>query len=276
MTNLVLSLFPGIDLLGRGFEDEGFCVVRGPDIIYGQNIEGWTSPPPGRIDGIIGGPPCQDFSRARRTPPTGDGLRMIDEFTRVVTETEPSWFLMENVPMLAVPDVLVDGYTVQRFDLNARECGLSQSRLRYFQYGSREGFVLVPERQEPVGEPLAIALASEGSRPGRRSWPDFCELFGLPRDFSLPGLSVAAKYRAVGNGVPIPMARVVARAIREASVRMIDVRLCVCNCGRIVQGQKLAALPACRKRMQRRRDLARLRCDGSVTEKAHKITKEKP
>ena len=25
---LVLSLFPGVDLLGRGFEAEGFCVVR--------------------------------------------------------------------------------------------------------------------------------------------------------------------------------------------------------------------------------------------------------
>jgi hypothetical protein len=25
---LVLSLFPGADLLGRGFESEGFCVVR--------------------------------------------------------------------------------------------------------------------------------------------------------------------------------------------------------------------------------------------------------
>ena len=31
---LVLSLFPGIDLLGRGFEAEGFCVVRGPDLLH--------------------------------------------------------------------------------------------------------------------------------------------------------------------------------------------------------------------------------------------------
>jgi hypothetical protein len=34
MNGLVLSLFPGIDLLGHGFELEGFCVVRGPDVIY--------------------------------------------------------------------------------------------------------------------------------------------------------------------------------------------------------------------------------------------------
>jgi DNA (cytosine-5)-methyltransferase 1 len=179
---------------------------------------------------------------------------MLDHFRRVVTQGEPDWFLMENVP--SVPDLLVEGYTVQRFDLNARECGMRQTRLRHFQYGSREGFVLVPERTKPTGEPQEIGLASEGSRPDRRSWSDFCELFGLPRDFALPGLSIAARYRAVGNGVPVPMARVVARAIREASIRMKDVRLCVCNCGRIVEGRKRAALPACRKRMQRRRDFA--------------------
>jgi len=29
--SLVLSLFPGIGLLDRAFEEEGFCIVRGPD-----------------------------------------------------------------------------------------------------------------------------------------------------------------------------------------------------------------------------------------------------
>jgi len=31
MNRLVLSIFPGIDILGKGFEEEGYCVVRGPD-----------------------------------------------------------------------------------------------------------------------------------------------------------------------------------------------------------------------------------------------------
>ena len=53
---LVLSIFPGIGLLDRAFEEEGFCVVRGPDQLWGGNIKEW-SPPPGRFDGIIGGPP---------------------------------------------------------------------------------------------------------------------------------------------------------------------------------------------------------------------------
>ena len=35
MSELVLSLFPGIGLLDRGFEQAGFAVVRGPDLIWG-------------------------------------------------------------------------------------------------------------------------------------------------------------------------------------------------------------------------------------------------
>ena len=42
---LVLSLFPGIDLLGRGFESEGFCVVRGPDTLWDSMIEEFSAPP---------------------------------------------------------------------------------------------------------------------------------------------------------------------------------------------------------------------------------------
>lgn len=33
---LVLSLFPGIGLLDMAFEEEGFCVVRGPDLTCGS------------------------------------------------------------------------------------------------------------------------------------------------------------------------------------------------------------------------------------------------
>lgn len=39
MTTLVLSLFPGIGLLDLAFEEQGYCVVRGPDLLWGGNIE---------------------------------------------------------------------------------------------------------------------------------------------------------------------------------------------------------------------------------------------
>lgn len=35
---LVLSLFPGIGLLDMAFEEEGFCVVRGPDLLWGGDV----------------------------------------------------------------------------------------------------------------------------------------------------------------------------------------------------------------------------------------------
>lgn len=247
--DLVLSLFPGIDLLGRGFEAEGYCVARGPDVIYGSDIRDFHVPA-GRFEGIIGGPPCQDFSGLNRHP-TGRGMELLREYLRVVAEAQPGWFLMENVAR--VPDVAIDGYSIQRFDLNARECGMSQSRLRHFQFGSRAGLVLVPERKPATGPVEDICLATEGTKQNRRAWADFCELQGLSRDFALDGWSVALKYRVVGNGVPIPMARVIARAIQAAHIRSADVRLCVCGCGRICNGGQVMATAACRKRMERRR-----------------------
>lgn len=250
---LVLSLFPGIDLLGRGFEAEGFCVVRGPDLITGGDIRAFH-PPAGRFDGVIGGPPCQDFSSLRRSEPSGNGLAMLAEFVRCVEAARPSWFVMENVP--GVPDIAPNGYRVQRFDLRANECGMSQQRLRHFQFGSNEGEVLLLNRDErqPVTELAALAI--EGTRRERRGWAEFCVSQGLPPDYDLPGMTLAAKYRAVGNGVPIPMARFVARAIRDARYPAALIRLCCCGCGRSVSGQQTHALAACRKRMQRRRDQA--------------------
>lgn len=260
---LVLSLFPGIDLLGRGFEHEGFCVVRGPDLVFGGDVRTFH-PVPGRFDGVIGGSPCQDFSTLRRTAPTGKGVELLREFLRCVAEAAPDWFLLENVP--GVPDVRLDGYAVQRFDLRGTECGLQQSRLRHLQFGSRRGLVLLLNRGERQAATVPAATASEGTSATRRSWPEFCLSQGLPADFDLPSFTLAAKYRAVGNGVPVPMAAMVARAIRGAMVDPAQVRLCRCGCARRVSGRAIAAGPACRKRLERaRRDSAAATGDRRVT-----------
>jgi len=61
--SLILSLFPGAGLLDRGFEQAGFCVVRGPDTLLGQRIEdfvrGPDTPLRGHFAGVIGGPPVR-------------------------------------------------------------------------------------------------------------------------------------------------------------------------------------------------------------------------
>jgi site-specific DNA-cytosine methylase len=141
---LVLSLFPGIGLLDMAFELEGFCVVRGPDVLWGGDIRRFH-PPAGKFDGVIGGPPCQAFSSLARLvranghqPKFGN---LIPEFERCVAEIEPAWFLMENVP--AAPKPVIEGYGSKPFLLdNSRLAGegvfgLEQKRVRRITFGMR-------------------------------------------------------------------------------------------------------------------------------------------
>ncbi len=276
---LVLSIFPGIDLLGRGFEEEGFCVVRGPDLIFGGDVRSFHVPFPNGFSGVIGGSPCQDFSRSRRSAPTGYGMEMMGEFRRIIHECEPRWFLLENVP--GAPGIELGtvkigrpghqtriDYTIQRIDIDGRECGLRQRRLRHFQFGYKSMTpkkpLVVARTREGVTD-LAAALATEGRRVGRRNWDDFCRLQGI-EPLLLPGMSIAAKYAAVGNGVPVPMARLLARSIRQWRDNRDSVAVCGCGCARPVEPRQTYALPCCRKRMQRRRDFAADIQRGRVTQ----------
>jgi DNA (cytosine-5)-methyltransferase 1 len=141
---LVLSLFPGIGLLDHAFELEGFCIVRGPDVLWGGDVRRFR-PPAGKFDGIIGGPPCQAFSslahlvRANGHEPRFGNL--IPEYERCVSEARPSWFLMENVPAAPVP--APPGYGVKSFLLDNSALdggdgfGLEQRRVRRFSFGLR-------------------------------------------------------------------------------------------------------------------------------------------
>ena len=112
-------------------------------------------------------------------------------------------------------------------------------------------------RNSAVTAPACLAV--EGSRKERRDWSTFCTLQGLPPDFELPGWSRALKYRVVGNGVPIPLGRMIARAIRDRAenVRARCVtRVCACGCAREVTGKWKTATATCRKRLERRRKKA--------------------
>lgn len=172
MRGLVLSLFPGIDLLGRAFEAQGWSVVWGPDVIYGRDIRGWGVPA-GRFNGVIGGPPCQMFSalanivRANgKQPKFGD---LHPEFCRVVAEAQPAWWVCENVPPRGgkdspqrAPDVSVDGYCVERFLLSPRWLGDAQSRTRRFQIGSRSPMGIAKRLPWTALEPAEFAYACTG------------------------------------------------------------------------------------------------------------------
>lgn len=238
---LVLSLFPGIGLLDMAFEEEGFCVVRGPDVLWGGDIKRFH-PPAGRFEGVIGGPPCQAFSnlayivRHRGYKPKFGNL--IPEFERCVTEARPVWFLMENVPAAPVPQV--PGYETWNSCLNNRQLGETQNRVRRWSFGME---TLTPLLIETVAlEPFDFEYAATGgsTRPvaiggsgkpkkfrdgkgrmpwnskSRKSFAELCRKQGLPQGFDLPPFTVEAKCKAVGNGVPLAMGRAIAKAVKKA------------------------------------------------------------
>src|SRR4051812_35470247 len=102
VARLVLSVFPGIDILGRGFEAEGFTVLRGPDLLFGGDVRTWRAPRD-VFEGVIGGPPCQDFSLMRRDRVPrrdrlgGRGRELMEWFGECVRDSAGEWFLCENV-----------------------------------------------------------------------------------------------------------------------------------------------------------------------------------
>lgn len=246
-SQLVLSLFPGVDLLGRAFHAHGFAVVAGPDKILDQRIEDFHAPP-GRFDGVIGGPPCQNYSDANRHRDTEEGDRLVREFLRVVAEAAPLWFLMENVRN--VPQVQLPGYTVQRLDANDWEFGGKTGRLRHIQFGHREGHIIRPERtntDRPVTTvpTLTTAPTGPGDRHSRR-----CERQGFG-PLLLRTFTPTARRRVIGNGVPWGMGSALAAAVLGAGpITPLD---CVCGCGRVTTKPNTHHGVACRQRTSRRR-----------------------
>lgn len=225
---LVLSLFPGIGLLDLAFEEEGFAVVRGPDILWGQDIREF-SVPPGRFDGVIGGPPCQRFSpignvnRAR----WGDNSVMPDlipEFRRVVLESRPTWWVMEN-SVYAYGPFQREGEGMHALVLDTEWLGEKQLRRRCFWSNLPLNVHVSVPALVPVDAGTERAVSGAGSvdwlgsrsREEPRTLADMLELQGFPRTLldSQP-FTVAAAKKMVGNGVPLPMGRAVARAVKKA------------------------------------------------------------
>ncbi len=224
---LVLSIFPGIDLFGMALEMEGFCVVRGPDVIFGQDIRGWHVPA-GKFEGVIGGPPCQVFSRLRLLVKAHGGDvkygNLIPEFERVVTEAQPFWFIMENVPQAPLPHIW--NYTTKSYKVNNTWFGGEQHRIRRFTFGiiGNEGLELpfewpaLMETPLPEGyKPQTVCAGHGGGYIYSMPLADRIRLQGLPPDFlTNEPFTKTGKCQLIGNGVPIPMGRAVAKAVKKA------------------------------------------------------------
>jgi DNA (cytosine-5)-methyltransferase 1 len=245
---LVLSLFPGVGLFDMAFELEGYCVVRGPDSLWGGDVQTFQ-PPAGKFDGVIGGPPCQRFSsmsnivRARY----GEGALapdLIPEFARIVDAARPLWYVMENVRHAPLPST--PGYTSTNLLLNARSFGMAQNRARRFTFGVRGEYPVSllahvefpsvfenPKFEYAVlggrgrggvglkfdrgGIPIKQYRRDRRDRQNKRTTAEVAELQGLPRDF-LDGAPLTAhgKQQALANGVPLALGRAIARAVNKA------------------------------------------------------------
>lgn len=248
----VLSIFPGLDTLGAGFEAIGACVVRGPDLLWGGDVHRFH-PPMWTFDGVVGGPPCQRWSRLAnlvRAVHGEDKLApdLIPEYERVCREAQPRWWLMENVP--GAPEPYVPGYQTRSLLLDNRDVdrgdgvGPEQRRVRRWSFGTRDGRALdlapyLAKQQNPKELPSVTASGStwipknrggSGSvkatarmgriyrRHTRTYLEDAQRAQGFPEDFSItPPFTVRAAIRAVGNAVPRWMAEAVAKAVRDAT-----------------------------------------------------------
>ncbi len=228
---LVLSLFPGIGLLDMAFEEEGATVVRGPDKLWGGDVHRFRAMP-GRFDGIIGGPPCQQFSALNQAGRMGLqplAANLIPEYERIVGEAEPSWFVMENVPAAPLP--IVPGYVVRDYLVNNRWFGGEQNRRRRFSYGTRDGRPLPLDFAPLEHLDYAPCVTANGTQwePGKpsgeggrsrsdrsvKALKNYVAWQGLPADFLADApFTVEGKVHVVGNGVPLPMGKAIARAVR--------------------------------------------------------------
>ena len=194
-----ISLFTGVGGLDYGFEAAGFetrvalefdavcCAslrasrpwpVIEADLLNTstKTILGAGSLKASDVDMLIGGPPCQPFSKSGYWA-SGDSRRLEDPrastlsgYLRVLKETKPRAFLLENVEGLAFGGkdegllLLLDAvkrinatagtkYKPTVITLNAADFGVPQTRSRVFVIASRDGQIFTaptPTHRDPA------------------------------------------------------------------------------------------------------------------------------
>ncbi|ONI39946.1 DNA (cytosine-5-)-methyltransferase [Candidatus Epulonipiscium fishelsonii] len=159
-----IDLFCGCGGLSLGFQKAGFNIIEAYDFwdkavdIYKNNfnhkciqmdcneisIDHLLSL---KIDLIIGGAPCQDYSSAgKRNEKQGRAI-LTETFTKMVCDVKPKWFVMENVDRILKSETLPkcitlfkkNNYGLTQVVLDASYYGVPQKRKRYFLIGKLNG-----------------------------------------------------------------------------------------------------------------------------------------
>ena len=174
----------------------------------------------GEADVLVGGPPCQPFSKSSYWV-AGDALRLDDPradtltaYLRVLRDTKPKTFLLENVFGLVYKGKdeglkhLLDGISAINRDvgtnyriawklLNAAHFGVPQLRERVFLIGSRDG----SEFRFPLpthGSPEKPDLFDD-QQPYRTAWDAIGDLPEVPSE---PSLTVGGKWGSLLPSIP--------------------------------------------------------------------------
>lgn len=240
-----VSLFTGIGGLDFGFEAAGFktlvalemnkyCCetirVNRPEWVVIENdvncveskeILNAAGCMSGEIDVLIGGPPCQPFSKSGYWV-RGDSLRLDDPradtltaYLRVLRDLQPKAFLLENVFGIAYKDkdeglrYLLDGigqinkdtgskYNVSWKVINTVEYGVPQIRERVFLIGSRDGKDFsfpTPTHYKPGAKKNEMA----GLQPYKSSWD---ALFNVEEENIESSLKVGGKWGDLLPSIP--------------------------------------------------------------------------
>lgn len=175
----------------------------------------------GEADILVGGPPCQPFSKSSYWL-RGDSLRLDDPradtlaaYLRVLRDTQPKTFLLENVQGIAFSgkseglQLLLKGikqinketkanYSVTCGMLNAAHFGVPQTRERVFLIGSRDGTEFVFPQKTHSEDP-SQDLLQRGVQPYRTAWDAIGD---LPADASEPGVEVNGRWGSLLPSIP--------------------------------------------------------------------------
>lgn len=163
MNPKVIDLFSGVGGMSLGFEKQGFDVVlaneydksiaesyiknhKNTKMVCGDitklNFNDTFGKYKGKIDVIIGGPPCQGFSQKGKRKTIHDERNYLFKYyVDVVKLVNPKYFVMENVPNLLsaqggmFKDEIMElfnsiGYSLKVGVLNASDYGVPQNRKR--------------------------------------------------------------------------------------------------------------------------------------------------
>ncbi len=178
---------------------------------------------PGDADLLVGGPPCQPFSKSGYWA-SGDARRLddprastLEAFLRVLRDTKPRAFLMENVSGLAYRNKdeglelirrSIDrinrstglSYTFSYAVLDAASYGVPQIRERLFIVGHRDGLEF--EFPKPTHFPSSDAMRGLGARRVSQECRTAWDAIGDLEDDDNPELRVTGKWASLLPTIP--------------------------------------------------------------------------